>query len=81
MMIGNMKLKVAMLHFSFLLILIHSSIIIIVIIIKFFKVGVYTLFSKNFHMNDGFSSDRHLYKFEALIFADSLCELFVHLLL
>ena len=37
-----------------------------------------SLFSKIFHMNDGFSVDRH---FEASIFADSLCELFVHLFL
>ena len=33
-----------------------------------------SLFSKNFHMSDGFSS-------EALIFANSLCELFVYLFL
>ena len=37
-----------------------------------------SLFSKIFHMNDGFSVDKHL---EASIFANSLCELFVHLFL
>ena len=47
---------------------------------RFFVVHILLLFLKNFHMNDGFSSHRHL-QICSITFANSLSELFVHLFL